>query len=193
MSEIDSFIWKFKKLLHSGKNAHLDIKSETGKAIVKLTAEVDVLPQHQHQHRVQSRNGPSQQRRREKRAAARLAAAAAAVEVTQDVDSSAVEQVAEETSTENITQDKAILDVAVKAKVVLAEEDKNIEAGKAVVEEVGKPPTTEEVIDEMCSNETYNKAKSITTTSQSVTPSSTSSRRLAGFDYYSLKYPSDSE
>ena len=44
MSEIDSFFWKFKKLLHSGKNAQLEIKAEAGKALVKLTAEVDVLP-----------------------------------------------------------------------------------------------------------------------------------------------------
>ena len=70
MSEIDSFFIKFKQLVYSGKNAHLDVKSEAGKAIVHLTVEVDV----QHQHRAQPRNGPARQRRRERRAAAREAA-----------------------------------------------------------------------------------------------------------------------
>ena len=69
MSQLDSFIWKFKQLLHSGMNAQLELKSEAGKAIVKLTAEIENIPK-------QSRNGPAQQRRRERRAAARAAVAA---------------------------------------------------------------------------------------------------------------------
>ena len=77
MPEIDSFIGKFKNLLHLGINAHLEIKSEAGKAIVKLTAEVHVCPKHPAQ---QSRHGPSRQRRREKQAAEREAAAEAAQE-----------------------------------------------------------------------------------------------------------------
>ena len=59
VSEIDSFNWKFNQLVHSGMNAHLHIKTEAGKAIVHLTAEVNVhvsLPQ---KH---SRNEPSRQR-----------------------------------------------------------------------------------------------------------------------------------
>ena len=44
MPEIDSFICKFKILLLAGKKAHLDIQSENGKAVVNLTAEVDVHP-----------------------------------------------------------------------------------------------------------------------------------------------------
>ena len=47
MSEIDSFFIKFKQLVYSGKNAHLDVKSEDGKAIVHLTVEAHV----QHKHR----------------------------------------------------------------------------------------------------------------------------------------------
>jgi hypothetical protein len=70
MSEIDSFIWKFKQLVNAGKNAHLDIKSEAGKAIVHLTAEVDAHADEE-QQLAQPRNGPAWQRRREKRAAAR--------------------------------------------------------------------------------------------------------------------------
>ena len=72
MSEIDSFIWKFRKLLHSGNNAHLEIRSEAGKATVNLTAEVEIPFKPQ----FQSRNGPARQRRRERRAAERAAAAA---------------------------------------------------------------------------------------------------------------------
>ena len=67
VSEIDSFIWKFKQLVHSGMNAHLDIKTEAGRAIVHLTAEVDVHVPPPQQH---SRNGPSRQRRRERQAQA---------------------------------------------------------------------------------------------------------------------------
>ena len=87
MPEIDSFIWKFKKLLHSGMNAHLDIRTEAGKAVLTITAEVDVHPH----HCVQSRNGPSRQRRREKRAAAREAAE------TLEAEEVVVEAVVEET------------------------------------------------------------------------------------------------
>ena len=43
LSEVDSFILKFKNLLKSGKNTHLDIKSEAGKVSIELTVEVDLL------------------------------------------------------------------------------------------------------------------------------------------------------
>jgi hypothetical protein len=59
MSEIDSFIWKFKKLLHSGNNAHLEIRSEAGKATVNLNAEAEISFKPQ----FQSRNGPSAHQR----------------------------------------------------------------------------------------------------------------------------------
>ena len=66
MSQLDSFFFKFKQLLHSGRNAQLEVKSEAGKATIKLTTEVEVpVPPKP------SRNGPSRQRRRERRAAAR--------------------------------------------------------------------------------------------------------------------------
>ena len=70
MSEIDSFIWKFKQLVYSGKNTHLDIKSEAGKVIVHLTAEEDVHADQQQQCN-QPRNGPARQQHREKQASAR--------------------------------------------------------------------------------------------------------------------------
>ena len=59
MSEIDSFFCKFKNLLHSGNNAQL----EAGKALVKLTAEVEATSP----PGVRFRNGPARQRHREKR------------------------------------------------------------------------------------------------------------------------------
>ena len=92
MSQLDSFIWKFKQLLHSGMNAKLEIKSEAGKAIVNLTAEVETMPR-------QSRNGPAWQRRRERRAAARAAAAAEQVVADQQPEHS------EEEEGRNFTED----------------------------------------------------------------------------------------
>ena len=41
--------------MHSGMKAHLDIKYEVGKDIVKLTTEVELPPP---QTQVQSKNGP---------------------------------------------------------------------------------------------------------------------------------------
>ena len=75
-SEIDSFVMKFKQIMHSGKKVDLNIKSEAGKAVINLTVEVDVPLQPQRS--AQPRNGPARQRRREKRAAARDAADSAA-------------------------------------------------------------------------------------------------------------------
>jgi hypothetical protein len=63
MSEVDSFFYKFKQLLHCGRKAHLEMKSEAGKAVIHLTAEVDV--NEDDHHRAQPRNGPARQRRRE--------------------------------------------------------------------------------------------------------------------------------
>ena len=79
ISEIDSFIYKFRNLLLSGKDARLEIKSESGKATVNLTAEVDIPSRPP----FQARNGPARhsaarQRRRDRRATARAAAAEAA-------------------------------------------------------------------------------------------------------------------
>ena len=95
MSEIDSFVLKFKQLLHSGKKAHLDIKSVTGKATIHLTVEVDVSNQHP---RVQPRNGPARERRREKRAAAREEAAGVAAVNEEEVGKVSGEESEKETN-----------------------------------------------------------------------------------------------
>ena len=64
-TEIDSFIVKFKSLLLAGRNATLEIKSNTGIAEVNLRVELgDVsCPHAQHPHHQRSRNGPARQRR----------------------------------------------------------------------------------------------------------------------------------
>ena len=108
LSEVDSFIQKFNNLLKSGKNAHPDIKSEAGKASIKLTVEFDLdtsknLPPF--------RNGPSRQRRRERRAAER---AAAAEEVVKPTDGSNSEK--EDDHTRNISDNKTDDNAAVKAR-----------------------------------------------------------------------------
>ena len=151
--------------------AHLDIRSEAGKAIVSLTAEVDVHP-----HRVQSRNGPSRQRRSEKRATAREAA------VAEEVVQTVVEERKDETKNETVGKDT----IAANARVVLDEESKPKEAGKARA--TGNKPT-EKVNDEVCPNEVYNKAKSNSFTSGSTATPSTS--RKPAFDYYTLPYDDD--
>ena len=69
MSEVDNFVRKFKNLLLAGKHANLTIKSQTGKVLVTLTVEEELL----NIASVKSRNGPSRQRRRARRAAVQAA------------------------------------------------------------------------------------------------------------------------
>ena len=66
--EIDSFVLKYKNLLLAGIDANLTIISQAGKAVLTLTAEVDVS--HPHPRHV----GAARVRRRERRAAERAAA-----------------------------------------------------------------------------------------------------------------------
>jgi hypothetical protein len=176
MSEIDSFFIKFKQLVYSGKNAHLDVKSEAGKAIVHLTVEVDV----QHQHRAQPRNGPARQRRREKRAAAREAAEIA----NHEVDGSAIVKEVENTETRDVSEEDNLENVE-ESEV---SEQETRENGKAKSAEKASKPVIEEVDDEFCSNKSY-QTKPESCSSCSAAPA-VPQRKLAGFDYYSM-YPSD--
>ena len=104
-----------------------------------------------------------------------------------------IEKVAAEIHSETVVKPQA--PIAGKANdVPAAEEAKKEEAVEANVEK--KKHVTEEVVDEICSNEQYDEAKSITPASQSTAPVSTSSRKLAGGKYYSLTIyedPSDSD
>ena len=80
-SEIDSFIFKFKNLAHSGRDANLSFESKAGKVLIKLDVDLGRLPAPPQvlcqppPHLPRTRNGPSYQRRREKRAEARFKAA----------------------------------------------------------------------------------------------------------------------
>ena len=71
--EVNSFVTKFLSLWHTGRDACLQIETQSGKAFVNLRLGLGEHPHHQqHHHRKES---PSKQRRRDKRAAERLAKA----------------------------------------------------------------------------------------------------------------------
>ena len=75
-SELESVVNKFKALLNAGKNAHLSLKSEAGKAFVSLSVEIE---QNEASRLYRpARNGPARQRRRERRELARAQATVAA-------------------------------------------------------------------------------------------------------------------
>ena len=75
LSELDSFLLKFKCLWKTGYDAHLDFDTKAGEAWVGLRVRLGrvhgPLEQLFPQPQTRSRNGPSRQRRRERRAAAR--------------------------------------------------------------------------------------------------------------------------
>ena len=192
-SEIDSFVMKFKQIMHSGKKVDLNIKSEAGKAVINLTVEVDVPLQPQRS--AQPRNGPARQRRREKRAAARDAAeqTALAEEAAKNVPNPASEK------------DEVIVVKKVDPNLHVTETDKMVAKETTTAEEVtnrkensnskvhvaGKAAfPLSEVQDEFCPNKSFeNKSTNTLSYSEAVAPI----RKLGGFDYYSLKYDSDSE
>ena len=77
MSEIDSFVLKFKHLLSAGRNACLKVETNAVKEIGDLPL---FPPQGYHQR---SRNGPARQRRRQRRAEACDAAVVVAEQVNE--------------------------------------------------------------------------------------------------------------
>ena len=79
LSEIDSFVCKFKYLWHAGFDATRKVDTNAGKAWLSFQAGLErdhwlpfQLPQHG--RHVQRHSGPAQQRRRESREAARRTA-----------------------------------------------------------------------------------------------------------------------
>ena len=79
LSELDSFVCKFKFLWHAGYDATLKVETKAGKACVTLQAGLGSspfpFPPPQHiPHHVPRRSGPAQRRRRERRESARRAA-----------------------------------------------------------------------------------------------------------------------
>jgi hypothetical protein len=71
--EVNSFVTKFLSLWHTGRDACLQIETQSGKAFVNLRVGLGEHPHHHQQHH--HKESPSKQHRREKRAAGRLAKA----------------------------------------------------------------------------------------------------------------------
>ena len=94
LSEIDSFVFKFKNLLHLEKDATLTMKSEAGRAVVTLSVELGHVPSAPLHFMRNPRNSPSRQRRRDKRAAARQS--------EKDTGKEATEKVQDEPNNENV-------------------------------------------------------------------------------------------
>ena len=152
MSEIDSFIYKFRNLLYSGKNARLELKSESGKATVNLTVEVEIPTK----PRYQAWNGTARQRRRDRRATARAVAAgevaaadAAAVgAVTEDA---AVKNVVAETEEAGKARSVEVTDMGAN-QFEDAVEAKELEAARSFEpeDEIVKEVNSEDTIEEKC-------------------------------------------
>jgi hypothetical protein len=187
-SELDSFYVKFKHLLRAERDATLTIKSVAGRAVITLSLDLGHVlsePGHQPHH---PRNGPSRQRRREKRAAAcEQKVAAEEVELTPD-NTENVSKVSE--STENVeNKDVAtnIKDTVEKTDAIVTEEvnANPVDEVKKDTEQVGSIDDNDLVVDEFCSNASYNGDKKEPIPS---TPPSRPSRGLGSVDYLSMRF-----
>ena len=147
MSEIDSFIGKFKHLWYSGRSASLLINSEAGKAKVTLSVELGDAPHPPAHSQQRSRNGPARQRRRVRREVARDNDQAEEASSTVDVNLAA-----EKAENENIqSAEKAVKSDAEKAIDDQTNKNENLNAGKANVE------ANMNVLDEVCCDDIYSK------------------------------------
>ena len=126
--EVNSFVTKFLSLWHTGRDACLQIETQSGKAFVNLRVGLGEHPHHQQHHRKES---PAKQRRREKRAAERLATAEEAKATSNEN--------ADEAEQESLDLIDAIEKVA---------ESEQVE-GTAIA------ATAFEVVDEVCNDKTY--------------------------------------
>ena len=183
--EIDSFVRKFKILCEAGRSASLTVSSNAGKAVMNLRVDLGVLGQQDHHphHQSQRRNGPSQQRRRERRAAARQAAAEQAA-ATLSVEEKDVLKKAETAESECIAgkaAEEAETKLAGKVSDNPVVEEIEITEKVAHNEAVGKEDT---VIDEFCSNASFDDGKS--TPTPPPPPPSRPSRGLGSVDYYAM-------
>ena len=78
VTELNTFVFKFKHLWKSGLDAHLDLECHAGQAWVGIRVRLGHEPEPHHHHHPhippqprRTRDGPSRQRRRARRAAAR--------------------------------------------------------------------------------------------------------------------------
>ena len=196
--EVDSFVRKFKILCQAGRNASLTLSSNAGKAVLNLRVDLGVLEQ-QHPHpphcpSTRSRNGPSQQRRRDRQAAAQKATSEQA-EAVLSLEEREVLKEAEKAEA-NVNAEKAEANVnAVKANIapkVNATEEVNENAVAKVQKDTekvvhnGSVNEADLVVDEFCSNESYNKDKTNSIPSPTAPPRP--SWGLGSFDYDSMRF-----
>ena len=123
VTEVDTFIQKFRDLWQSGLDAHLDLDTHAGQAWVGLRVRLGHAPGPLH-HQVQpnsqrkSRNSPSRQRRRAKRASARQNEEA--VKETNEVESIQNESKAVEALTNIVDNESENIEDAI-AEIVASE------------------------------------------------------------------------
>ena len=97
VTELDTFVFKFKHLWKSGLDAHLDLECHAGQAWVGIRVRLGHEPgPHHHPHIPpqprRTRDGPSRQRRRARRAAARQEHAEEAIEENEETNENEAEE-----------------------------------------------------------------------------------------------------
>ena len=148
LSELDTFVFKFRNLWRAGRNARLYVEANAGKANVSLHLDLGDSPpqtgppQGPHHHK---RNSPSQQRRRERRAELRLASKAGAQEKAEElIDNENAEEVIDNEKAEEATENNVVQNKEISAEAEQAQSATDKENGK-----------TEEVCDEFCSDASF--------------------------------------
>ena len=140
-AEIDSFVLKFKNLLFAGINADLKIKTEAGKTLITLAAEVKVPPTTEyHVHA----GGGARERRRVRRAAARAAAAVG------PVDSAVADSAKEATAIAAKASEDATKDLKAIEKVTAAEEAPTTVKIVEPIDEIENDTISSETKEELC-------------------------------------------
>jgi hypothetical protein len=172
VTEVESFVQKFKNLWKSGFSAHLDLDTHSGQAWVGLRVRLG------HHHQVQqprkARNGPSRQRRRARRADARkenvedVETASEAVEAMVTIDAEEAnensEPVAEEAkeNLEPVVAEEAISESNADKSVEIVAEDataENDDKDTTVVNESATSDYSAVVQDEVCDDTFYDDEK----------------------------------
>jgi hypothetical protein len=178
ITEVDSFIQKFKQLWKSGYSAHLDLDTHSGKAWVGLRVRLGHVPgpfHHQvQQPRTRTRDSPSRQRRRARRAAARKENAKEAVGKSTEAEEANASTIAAEKAAEDSKAEESIVCVAAEEATVNDENkqvsdvddfDETAVNGENITETFGETEKQDEnegtvdasnIVDEICPDEVYN-------------------------------------
>ena len=149
VSELDTFIVKFKQLWYSGHSAHLDIDTHAGHAWVGLRVRLGQAPGPlHHQPPKKTRDGPSRQRRRTRRAEERKKKAEEAVEIAEAVQAHHEHAVAEEAEHEH---ERAVTEEADNEHAAAEQAElQHVEAEQAKTEEVAIENAAVEATDFTC-------------------------------------------